>query len=100
MKRFIRDIREKDHVQAAFLVAEKNAGNDRNGKAFLSMTFTDATGQINGRMFERVDTAAGAFEIGDVVWVKGFVQLFQNRKQMIVHEIRKAVDAEYSMQDM
>lgn len=100
MKRFIRDIREKDHVQTAFLVVEKTSGKDRNGKAFLSLTLTDSTGQINGRMFERVDTAAGAFEIGDVVWVKGFVQLFQNRKQMIVHEIRKAVEGEYSMPDM
>jgi 3'-5' exoribonuclease len=100
MKRFIREIREKDHVQTAFLVAEKNAGTDRNGKPFLSLTLADATGQLNGRMFEKADSAADAFEVGDVVWVKGFVQLFQNRKQMIVHEVRKAIDGEYLMKDM
>src|SRR4051812_18987439 len=100
MKRFVREIREKDHVQAAFLVTEKNAGTDRNGKAFLSLTLADSTGHLNGRMFEKAEGAAALFEIGDVVWVKGFVQLFQNRKQMIVQEIRKALDSEFSMPDM
>ncbi|MGZ3723729.1 MAG: 3'-5' exoribonuclease YhaM family protein [Bdellovibrionales bacterium] len=100
MKRFVREIREKDHVQTVFLVTEKNSGKDRNGKAFLSLTLADSTGHLNGRMFEKVEGVAELFEIGDVVWVKGFVQLFQNRKQMIVHEIRKAVEGEFSMPDM
>ena len=98
-KRFVRELREKDHVQSAFLVTEKNAGTDRNGKPFLSVTLADSTGHLNARMFEKVD-AAGAFEPGDVVWAKGFVQLFQNRKQMILHEIRRADPAEYRMTDM
>ena len=100
MKKFIREIREKDHVQSAFLVHEKNSGTDRNGKAFLSVSLADATGHLNGRMFEKVDGVAATFEVGDVVWVKGFVQLFQNRKQIIVQEIRKALDTEFSMQEM
>src|SRR5665213_3804771 len=96
MKRFVREIKEKDLVQTVFLVTEKNSGVDRNGKTFLSVTLADATGHLNGRMFEKVD-AVGTFEVGDVVWVKGFVQLFQNRKQMILHEIRRAEESEYSM---
>ncbi|MBX3021700.1 MAG: HD domain-containing protein [Bdellovibrionales bacterium] len=96
-KRLIREFKEKDHVQTAFLVTEKNAGKDRNGKSFLSLTLADASGHVNGRMFEKADEAAATFEVGDVVWLKGFVQLFQNRKQLIVHEVRKAQDGEYDM---
>jgi 3'-5' exoribonuclease len=99
-KRFVRDIKEKDHLQTVFLVTEKNSGTDRNGKAFLSLTLADGTGHLNARMFERVDEAAKAFEVGDVVWIKGFVQLFQNRKQVIVHDLRKAVEGEYQMTDL
>ncbi len=99
-KKFVRDLREKEHLQTAFLVAEKSSGTDRNGKAFLSLNLADSTGHLNARMFEKVDGVAETFEVGDVVWVKGFVQLFQNRKQLIVHEIRRALDSEYSMQDM
>lgn len=100
MKRFVRELREKDHVQTVFLVTEKNTGKDRNGKAFMSLTLADSTGHLNGRMFEKVDDAVGLFDVGDVVWVKGFVQLFQNRKQLIVHEVRKAAEGEFSMPEL
>lgn len=100
MKKFIREIKEKDHIQTFFLVTEKNAGKDRNGKAFLSLTLADSTGSLNGRMFEKAEGAGDLFETGDVVWIKGFVQLFQNRKQLIIHEVRKAIESEYKMADM
>ncbi|MGE0525758.1 MAG: 3'-5' exoribonuclease YhaM family protein [Bdellovibrionales bacterium] len=100
MKRFIRDLKEKDHFQSVFLVKEKTTGVDRNGKSFMSLTLSDSSGQLNGRMFEKVDEVAGDFDSGDVIWVKGFIQLFQNRKQIIVHECRKAASEEYSMPDL
>lgn len=99
-KRFIRELKEKEHVQSPFLVTEKAAGTDRNGKRFLSLTLADSTGHLNARMFEKVDDYVEGFESGDVVWIKGFVQLFQNRKQVILHEVRKAESTEYSMTDM
>ena len=100
MKRFVREIKEKDHLQTVFLVTEKNSGTDRNGKSFMSVLLADSTGHINGRMFEKVEEVSRSFEVGDVVWVKGFVQLFQNRKQLIIHDIRKAIESEYNMPEL
>jgi 3'-5' exoribonuclease len=100
MKRFIRELKEKDHATAVFLVHEKMTGKDRNGKVFLNMTVGDSSGTINARMFEKADAAVEAFEVGDPVWIKGFVQLFQNRRQLIVNEIRKASDGEFVMSDL
>ncbi len=100
MKTFIKDLKEKDQVQSIFLVTEKNSGTDRNGKTFLSLTLSDASGHINGRMFERAAEAGQGFDVGDPVWIKGFVQLFQNRRQMILHEIRRATDGEFEMTDL
>lgn len=100
MKKFIRDFKEKDHVQTVFLVAEKNLGKDRNGKSFMSLTVADSSGRLNARMFEKVDEVTGLFEVGDVVWLKGFIQLFQNRKQLIIHDVRKALETEFQMPDL
>lgn len=100
VKRFIRDLKEKEHILSPYLVTEKNTGNDRNGKPFMSLTVADNSGHVNARMFEKVEEASPHFEIGDVVMLKGFVQLFQNRKQVLVHEVRKATDDEYKMNDM
>lgn len=99
-KKFVKDLREKDHLQSVFLVQDKNAGADRNGKKFLSLTLADATGHINGRMFEKAEDVIDVFEVGDAIWVKGFVQLFQNRKQVILHDLRKATDAEINMSEL
>lgn len=100
MKRFVRELKEKEHVQACFMAVEKNSGTDRNGKFFLSVTLADSSGHLNARMFEKAEDFAPAFESGEVIWVKGFVQLFQNRKQMILHEVRRASADEYKMEDM
>lgn len=100
MKKAIKDLKEKDHLQTVFLVTEKNSGADRNGKVFLSVTLGDATGHINGRMFEKAGDVVDTFEVGDAVKIKGFVQLFQNRKQVIINELRKAVDGEFTMTDL
>lgn len=100
MKKFIKDLREKEHLQSVFLVTEKNSGSDRNGKTFISLTVADASGNINARMFEKAEGVAGTFEIGDAVWIKGFVQLFQNRKQVIIHELRKATEPEINMTEL
>lgn len=100
MKKFIKDLREKDHLQSVFLVTDKNSGTDRNGKVFLSLTVSDASGSINARMFEKAEGVVGTFEVGDAVWIKGFVQLFQNRKQLIVHDLRKATEPEINMTEL
>jgi 3'-5' exoribonuclease len=99
-KRFIRELKEKEHVQSPFLVTEKTAGTDRNGKSFLSLTLADASGHLNARMFEKVDEFKEGFESGDAVWIKGFVQVFQNRKQIILHEVRKAEASEFNMSEL
>lgn len=100
MRTFVRDIKEKDQVHSPFLVLEKNSGKDRNGKVFLNLTVGDSTGSLNARVFEKADSLLQAFEPGDVVTIKGFVQMFQNRRQLIVHELRKSNEGEYQMSDL
>jgi 3'-5' exoribonuclease len=99
-KRYIRDLREKEVVSSIFLALDKATGSDRNGKTFLSVNLGDATGQINGRAFDKVTEHADQFESGDVVRVKGFVQVFQGRKQIILHDIAKAESSEVSMKEL
>jgi 3'-5' exoribonuclease len=99
-KVFIRDLKAKDHLQSCFMVTDKNSGNDRNGKPFISVTLRDSSGQLNGRMFEHVEGVADTFEIGDVVWIKGFVQIYQNRKQIVINDMRRAVEGEFQMSEI
>lgn len=83
----IPNLKDKDAVDSLFLVKERNVAIGKNGRPFMSLLLGDATGSIDARLWDRVDELAREFEVGDVIKVKGQVQLFQNRKQLVVHRL-------------
>lgn len=87
---YVESLKDKEAVTSVFLATEKQVGNDKNGKAFLSVNLSDSTGFINARLWDKVDELKSLFDAGDFVQVKGHVQVYQNRKQIIIHDIRKA----------
>ncbi|MBS1972069.1 MAG: HD domain-containing protein [Bdellovibrionales bacterium] len=88
-KQNVRDLKDKDNVDSLFLVKEKNLGMGKNGRPFMSIVIGDQTGSIDGRVWDRVEELNREFEAGDVVRVKGLIQIFQGRKQLIVHRVEK-----------
>jgi 3'-5' exoribonuclease len=99
-KKSIRELKEKDHFLSFFVVNDKALGMDRNGKSYMSLQLSDATGNINARVFERVDEFAPLFQLGDFIRMKGFVQSFQGRLQLIGQEIAKAHPGEFQLADL
>ena len=61
------------------------------------MMLGDRTGAIDGRMWDNVETVVNSFAIDDFVRVRGTVNLYQKRRQLVIGEIakvsRKEVDA-------
>mgnify|MGYP002652815289 CR=1 FL=1 len=64
MKKFIRDLKEKEHAQTVFLVNEKNTGVDRNGdevviegNGFFARMLQHETGHLDGFLY--VDVLIG-----------------------------------------
>jgi 3'-5' exoribonuclease len=88
-KQAVRDLKDKDAVDSLFLVKEKSVGVGKNGRTFMSLLLGDQTGAMDGRVWDRVEELNQEFESGDIVRVKGLVQIFQGRKQVIVHRIEK-----------
>ena len=71
-----------------FLCTQKEARPGRNGE-FLSLTLQDATGRIAARVFDDVERLKGSFEAGDFVKVKARANLYNDRLQLIVENIRR-----------
>lgn len=92
-KQFIKNLQDKDSVSSVFLVSEKNMMTDKNGKNYLSLLLGDASGSMGARLWEKAQEFAAKFDVGDYVKVRGHVQVFQGRKQMILLEVFRA-DAE------
>ncbi|WP_415063372.1 3'-5' exoribonuclease YhaM family protein [Bdellovibrio sp.] len=85
----IQSLQDKASVDSLFLVKEKHVAVGKNGRPFMGLQLGDATGTIDARLWDRVDELAREFEVGDILRIKGLVQLFQNRKQLIVHKLER-----------
>lgn len=94
----VRALKDKDAVEMKMLVKEKNIGVGKNGRSFMTLLLGDQTGSIDGRLWDRVEESAKEFEIGDVLLVKGQVQIFQNRKQLVIHRLERQDPSTYHLE--
>jgi 3'-5' exoribonuclease len=84
-----------------FLVLAKQQRTTKQNKPYLSLTLGDKTGPIEGRVWELGDPRiAREFERGDIVKVRGSVSRYDDRAQVKVDQLRKALDGEADKMDM
>ncbi len=84
-----------------FLVLAKQQRTTKQNKPYLSLTLGDKTGPIEGRVWELGDPRiAKDFERGDIVKVRGSVSRYDDRAQVKIDQLRKALDGEADKMDM
>jgi len=84
-----------------FLLLHKQTRTTKTNKPYLCLTLCDKTGQLEGRVWEPADPRiARDFDRGDVVKVRGSVSRFDDRLQMRVEQMRRAVTSEIDKNDL
>ncbi|MCB0394219.1 MAG: HD domain-containing protein [Bdellovibrionales bacterium] len=86
-KIFVKDLVEKQTIQSVFLVRDKSLLTGKTGKPYLTLVLADKTGQVDGRIWDGAESWNEQFEADEFVQVKGFLQLFQNRRQFVVQSL-------------
>jgi 3'-5' exoribonuclease len=88
-------------VETFFLVLAKQQRTTKQNKPYLSLTLGDKTGPIEARVWELGDPRiAKDFERGDIVKVRGSVSRYDERAQLKVDQLRKALEGEADKMDM
>ena len=96
----VKNLMDKDPIlDRIFLVKDKNIGTGKNGKMFLTTLLADKTGQLDARLWDNVDMVSALFEIGDLVKVKGVVQIYNQKKQFVIHRLENAADLNLNKDD-
>lgn len=88
---------ENQAVTAFFAVTLKQVRSKKDGAPYFALTLCDRTGQLEARMWETA--GAGEFAAGDVVKLRGQVLRYQDRLQINIERIRKALPNEYELGD-
>jgi 3'-5' exoribonuclease len=86
-KIFVKDIQERDLVESPFLVRDKIIGMAKNGRPYMTLKLMDCTGEVEGRIWDRVDEIAARFNKDDFVQVSGKASVYMGKMQLILQEL-------------
>jgi len=98
-KIFVSDIRDRTQVDTIFLVKEKITAVARNGKPYLTLHLMDKTGDIEGRVWEDVDSIGSVFEKDDFIRIRAKATVYLGKMQLIVSELTRIPDHEVCIAD-
>jgi 3'-5' exoribonuclease len=76
-------------IEGVFACTRKDRLTARTGSAYLALELRDRTGAIPARVFREADFAAGRFERGDLVLVRGRVERFRDELTAELREIER-----------
>jgi 3'-5' exoribonuclease len=80
----VKDLKAGSSVDSSFLVMEKELREFIKKEGYyLQVKLGDSTGSIWARCWDRAEAVASRFELGDIVRVKGVVESFKGRLQVI-----------------
>jgi 3'-5' exoribonuclease len=90
----VSSLRAGQDVVGVFACTRKDRLSTRTGAPYLALELRDRTGTLPARAFQNADALAGRFERGDVVRVRGRVELFRDELVLEVSEIARAEDVD------
>ncbi len=86
---YVEQIRERDLVESVFLVREKITAMAKNGKPYMTLKLMDRTGEVEARIWDRVDHFSRLFEKDDFVLVNAKASVYMGKMQIVVQDLRR-----------
>src|SRR6266705_6685759 len=95
----VSELNSEQNVTTFFLVCEKEIRNTREGKPYLRLELGDRSGTIEARMWDQFDVAAKDISRDDFVKVNARVEIYRNKPQLALQQLRLAKPEEVDLAD-
>lgn len=99
MKTFVDEIKENDVVDSIFLVKEKTSALTRTGSRYLKLRLMDRSGEMEGRIWNSVETWEGSFLKDEFVRIQGKAVSYQDHLQLNINQIERVEEKEVHVED-
>jgi 3'-5' exoribonuclease len=96
---FIATLPHDDVVTFLALVREKELKPKRNGGVYLHLVLADRTGELDAKIWDSPQETSALFDRDDIVKVRGTIELYNERPQLIVQRVRRCDDGEFEEAD-
>jgi len=90
----IKDLKLNKQSKGYYSVKSKKVKLTKTNKEYIDLVFEDKTGEINGKVWDNVELLNPTFDEGDIVYVEGFVETYNDKNQLRVQKIRKLYEDE------
>ena len=88
---YVNQLKERDRVESIFLVRNKITAMAKNGKPYMTLKLMDRTGEVEGRIWDRIDHFSAQFAKDDFILVNAKASVYMGKMQLIVQDL-KAID--------
>jgi len=85
-RRWVKDLRPSKDLAESFAVRSKESRQRRGGGTYLALMLGDRTGQVAALVWEDVERLGRLLEVGSVVKVRGQVQRYNQRLQVVIRD--------------
>jgi len=96
---FVTDLNSEQTITTFFLVHEKEIRSTREGKSYLRLELGDRSGTIEARMWDQFELAAKDISRDDFVKVNARVEIYRNKPQLSLQQLRLAKPEEVDLAD-
>lgn len=96
---FIKDLPDCGEVTFLAAVLTKEIRPKRNGGMYLAFRLADRTGEVDVKVWDEPEATAKLFECCEVVKVRGTVEQYNGRPQLIATRLRRCEPNEYDAGD-
>ncbi|MBE9486983.1 MAG: HD domain-containing protein [Chloroflexi bacterium] len=96
---YVEQIRERDQLESIFLVRDKITAMAKNGKPYMTLKLMDRSGEVEARIWDRVDQFSSYFEKDDFVQVTAKASVYLGKMQLIVQDLRRVNESAVDLAD-
>ena len=98
-KQFVIELASEQSITSFFLVHEKEIRNTREGKQYLRMELGDKSGTVEARIWDAFEVIAKDIHRDDFVKVAARVEIYRNKPQLVLQQVRRATPEEIDLSD-
>lgn len=98
-KQFVSEIKDRDPVNAVFLVKDKILAMAKNGKPYMNLRLMDKSGDIEAKVWDNTELLDKQFDKDDFVKVRGKASVYMNKMQVVIAEIAKVPEEQVALAD-
>ncbi|MBW1771758.1 MAG: HD domain-containing protein [Deltaproteobacteria bacterium] len=89
---WVEEIQENAQVTGLYLAKVKRTAVTRKGDPYLTITLGDRTGEVEARVWDRVEIFSSLFKEGDILDILGHASTYRNRIQLTLTDLKVAED--------